>query len=230
MLETVTIHFRDVNQPQEIDFPMSCPHCGKTMKPNFCYGKSDQKYEEVQSTIGILFSCTVPNCSKYFAYQYNRFFTPRDYSQRIEVRQLSYEAILGHSFPENLKVVSPQFIEIYEEALNMEQNNYQHGAGMTYRKALEFLIKDYLILRNPDDKHNISKTMLGQLISQYLSEFPKIQSLAKASTWIGNDETHYTRKHEDKSINDLKNFVDATALFISADELVAQATDFTSKN
>lgn len=98
---------------------------------------------------------------------------------------------------------------------------------MAYRKALEFLVKDFAILRNssPEDIEFIENNMLGKVISTYFNEFPKIQKLSKASAWIGNDETHYTRKHENYDINDLKNFINAVALFISADEMVDQAQE-----
>ena len=47
----------------------------------------------------------------------------------------------------------------------------------------------------------------------------KIKNLAKISAWIGNDETHYTRKHEELDIEDLKKFIEATVHFVSYDIL-----------
>lgn len=47
---------------------------------------------------------------------------------------------------------------------------------------------------------------------------------AKASTWLGNDESHYTRKFTSKDINDLKKFIDATIYCISL-KLLSETAD-----
>lgn len=44
---------------------------------------------------------------------------------------------------------------------------------------------------------------------------PKIKEIAKRATWLGNDETHYFRKWEDKDLNDLKKLIEIVVYFIS---------------
>ena len=58
---------------------------------------------------------------------------------------------------------------------------------------------------------------LGKVIEKYLTDFSKLQKLAKAATWLGNDETHYVRKHTDKDIRDMIAFIKSAAQFIAAD-------------
>lgn len=225
--EKVSVYFRKSSgtSEREIEFPHSCPHCGMTMKPTFYHAISDNSYSDSFQTIGVLFSCSVPDCKKFFSGQYRNLRA--DVYREPSVVVLPYTSLVGYHLPENLNVVSPKFIEIYEEAFEIEKLQKFNAAGMVYRKALEFLVKDFAILRNPDpvDVENIQKDMLGKVITDYFSDFPRIQTLAKASAWIGNDETHYTRRHEDYDIEDLKNFVNAVALFISADEMVDQASE-----
>ena len=103
-------------------------------------------------------------------------------------------------------------------------------AGVGYRKAAEFLIKDYVISKNPSDEEHIKSIMLGQVIAEYLNDFPKIQALAKSVSWIGNDETHYVRRHDDKDIQDLKKFILSAAQFIAADYDADEALAFTSSD
>lgn len=74
---------------------------------------------------------------------------------------------------------------------------------MGYRKSLEFLIKDYAIAFHPDKETDIVKSQLSPCINEYIDN-KRIKSLATASAWIGNDETHYTRKHEDYNVEHLK--------------------------
>ena len=127
-------------------------------------------------------------------------------------------------FDENLKNVSPNFYKIYNEALFAEIYGLNEIAGIGYRKALEFLIKDYCIYRHNDEEEKIKKQLLGQVISKFIDS-TKILNLSKASAWIGNDETHYIRKFEDKDINDLKRFIDATVAFITYELISDEAEE-----
>ena len=69
--------------------------------------------------------------------------------------------------------------------------------------ALEFLIKDYACLENPDKEEVIKKTLLGKCINEYILD-SNVKACAKRATWLGNDETHYVRKWTDQDISDLK--------------------------
>ena len=102
-----------------------------------------------------------------------------------------------------------------------------HIAGIGYRKALEFLVKDYAIKSNPDDEQDISTSPLGSCIKNYIDN-EKIRSLAQKSAWIGNDEAHYIRKHEDRDVNDLKKFIKAIVYYISMELTVADADSIES--
>jgi len=41
-----------------------------------------------------------------------------------------------------------------------------------------------------------------------------VQAVAKRALWIGNDETHYSRKWEDRDINDLVTLIKLTLEWI----------------
>lgn len=41
--------------------------------------------------------------------------------------------------------------------------------------------------------------------------------MASRAVWLGNDETHYTRKWEDKDINDLKSIIELTLHWIESE-------------
>lgn len=43
----------------------------------------------------------------------------------------------------------------------------------------------------------------------------EIKKLAKASSWLGNDETHTFKKWEDYDIENLKNFINSIVGYIS---------------
>lgn len=41
-----------------------------------------------------------------------------------------------------------------------------------------------------------------------------IKNVARRAVWLGNDETHYIRKWEDKDVNNLKHLIDLTVRWI----------------
>ena len=84
---------------------------------------------------------------------------------------------------------------------------------MGYRKALEFLVKDYAIFLNQEDEDKIKNASLSSCINNYIDNI-KIRHLSLASTWLGNDETHYIKKSQDYNII---TFIDATVSFIDSD-------------
>jgi hypothetical protein len=90
--------------------------------------------------------------------------------------------------------------------------------GCGYRKALEFLIKDYIIFRDTSKKEEVEKMLLGKCIEVHV-DHATIKNVAKRAAWLGNDETHYVRKWIDKNIDDLKTLIDLTVHWIETEQL-----------
>lgn len=206
----------------KLEMPTQCIHCYKEV--GFIFDCSSSYDREVDKTLAVTFQC--PSCYHYSVYEY-----------RITNRTLYYADLVNYSYtkkvdvelPKNIGKVSDEFVNIYEQAATAEAYNLINICGVAYRKAAEFLIKDYVITKNQDAEEKIKNMMLGNVISTYLIDFPKIQNLAKATAWIGNDETHYVRKHNDKDLQDLKAFLLAAATFIAADYDADQAMEMVTK-
>ena len=133
----------------------------------------------------------------------------------LVVKQIASEPITPATkkFNQLLAELSPSFVEIYNQANQAEIYSLNHIVGIGYRKALEFLIKDYAIHFNQTKEDSIKKQTLSECINTYIDN-PKIKDLAVKSAWLGNDETHYVRKHPDYDINDLKRFIDTCVNYI----------------
>ncbi|GBF44630.1 hypothetical protein LPTSP2_39330 [Leptospira ellinghausenii] len=80
------------------------------------------------------------------------------------------------------------------------------------------MIKDYLIIKTPEEEEKIRKELLGNSIKNRISD-QNIKSCAERAAWLGNDETHYIKKWEDKDINDLKILLQLTVKWIEAEIL-----------
>lgn len=203
-----------------IELPDTCPHCGEKGNPtiyNSYYKDDSGKF------FGVLLNCPHNECGKFFALEYN---DEGHYSDTRKYENYSYRPPIKIDLPENIEKVSSTFVEIYSQATKAESEKLNQIAGVGYRKSLEFLIKDYAIRNSPDKEDTIKTKMLGAVISEYLTDFPKLQNLAKAATWIGNDETHYVRRHDDKDIRDMKQFIKSASQFIAADYDADVAEEF----
>ena len=114
---------------------------------------------------------------------------------------------------DEIKQLSPSFCEIYEQSHFAEASGYDEIAGCGYRKALEFLIKDYCIKNRSGAEKEIKEMFLGKVINTYINE-ATIKECAEKATWLGNDETHYVRLWKEMDIQDLKEMLDLTKYWI----------------
>jgi len=126
-------------------------------------------------------------------------------------------------FPEVITSNFPKFVEIYNQSYKAEQQNLLEICGMGYRKALEFLIKDFLILKSPDDKENLEDKPLSQCVKLLSEDNPKLGIVAGRAAWLGNDEAHYIRKHTEYDLTTLKSLIKATIAYIELDFITISA-------
>lgn len=131
---------------------------------------------------------------------------------REPIKEMSTE------FPPLIKRFSKKFIEIYNQALTAEENDLSEICGLGYRKAFEFLIKDYLIKKNEKTEHEKIKDMqLYPCINHYVTN-DEIKLLAHRILWLGNDHAHYTKKWKGKTLSDLKRLINLSIRWIEVHE------------
>ena len=205
-----------------IERPKICPICGTSFGGNYLSAHLIPTIENFN--IDMLYTtyfCN--NCSNCFSSEY--------FGNRIggfSIGQTYPPAFKKHTFSTHIEALSPIFVEIYNEALQAESEGLTKICGLGYRKALEFLIKDYLSFQSSNDYEEIIKTPLSNLIKNKIDN-PKIKILAERCAWLGNDETHYVRKHDDYNIQDLKRFLDSMITYIDAELTVLEALDIEPK-
>lgn len=205
-----------------IDLPNECPWCYSKIKPDII---AKNRYDSVVNTdefvASILLEC--PNCANHFHATYELNFINRNGSYIAEKLVKKPVPKSSFDYPEEVNEISSEFKSIISQTTHAESLGLNHLAGIGYRKSIEFLVKDYLIRLKGFDRDKTEKKSLGQCINDI--EDPRIKALAKAATWIGNDETHYTRRH-DKNIDDMKRFLHALTLLVSLEKSVIDAESF----
>ncbi|WP_232752738.1 DUF4145 domain-containing protein [Macrococcoides caseolyticum] len=209
-----------------IELPNGCPWCSSKISPNVIASNNyDYHLDEKGFNASLTLEC--PNCKKHFLQSYRIKFRP-GYSEFTSfIINESPQPKSTFEYPEEIDSVSHEFKNIIAQSTVAEGLGLDHLAGIGYRKALEFLIKDYLINHKKLDEVKISKKLLGKCIEQDIDD-ERLKSLAKAATWIGNDETHYVRKHDSRDVNDMKKFLHKMTLFISYELAIDDALNFTS--
>lgn len=198
--------------------PNTCPYCHSMIIPKEHHG------EESKFHIEILFTCPNLLCMRSFIGYYTRNAkevgrTPMhlyEYSSPGEPQE--------KVFADVIKNLSSQFTKIYNEAYFAEQHNLMEICGVGYRKALEFLIKDYAIYLHPDKAERIKKTALAQVISDFVTS-ANVKNVASRAAWLGNDETHYVRKWETLDVQHLKDLINLTVHWIESEELTKSIID-----
>ena len=206
-----------------VQFPIICPCCSIGIEAKHLYSAIMPITEKSSgSHMFSMFRC--PHCESAIMVDY-----ALDKSNDIGYEMIHYPFDSNPVIiPEQIASISPEFQRIFNEAHRAETNGLSLICGMGYRKALEFLIKDYAIYRHPDDVEGVKSKPLSQCISDYIDS-SKIRELAKASAWLGNDETHYERKHPEYDLQNLKAFINALIHFIESELLVDSAHELLSK-
>lgn len=183
--------------------PDTCPVCLHSLSPKFIL-----VYDKDRFTTELLCGCPRHDCRSLFIAVYqgdsHTFYQTKLYPYNKKNKE----------FPIEISELSSVFVDIYNQANHADKEGLDMICGVGYRKALEYLIKDYSIYKNQGKDESIREMYLGQCIKEYIDS-PDVKEMAERAVWLGNDETHYVRKWEDKDINDLKNLIDLTVYYIS---------------
>lgn len=181
---------------------IECPFCHALVNPKYLYIHEDSLFAV----------CPNSDCDKHFI-----LTSPYSDYSFVEVQPNSTPG--KRVFSSTIRKISPEFEEIYNQAFHAEQISLDQICGTGYRKALEFLIKDYLIsqvAKDDDTKEAIKNTFLDKCIQNYVPN-EQVKIVARRAVWLGNDETHYTRKWGNKDVSHLKSLIDLVVRWIESD-------------
>lgn len=198
----------------KIQFPPICPHCNLGIAPEILHISELTE----RNNFGVLFLC--PSCKQFIFYTYyyehsSRFGYFKGYYPKDEI---------SLDIPKEIEKFSPRFIKIFTQSLKAYHHNYDEIVGVGLRKSIEFLVKDYLIHIKHKDETKISNMNLGSVFKEINDS--KLSPLITAIAWIGNDETHYIRKHEEKTVEDMLNFINALIYAICFELSLNHASSF----
>ena len=218
------------------NLPDQCPICHAHMSPRVFNGVTNDGSNP--NWTEVIMQCTRHECQRLFIAHYLptatgrarfRFATPVTPSKPL--------------VPDSIATMSPSFCDIYSQALAAEQD-FPQLTGMGLRRALEFLIKDYVrndlprFLSTTDstfaaldaqaqserlaaETAKVLKANISAVINTYIDN-AQVRFAASRAIWLGNDETHYVRLWDSHDIQDLKTLIRLTINFLDSVLLTRQ--------
>ena len=213
------IHNKNLSVDKIPDF---CPLCHRDIKPLYRYAWETDEILTDQR-LYVIFLCPNEDCQNLYISYYRTPGTSEMYKLTIAYYYIGSApgGIRKRDFPEEITELSKKFSEIYNQAKEAEERELREICGVGYRRALEFLIKEYLINKKVATRETIEKIRLGDCIENYIED-KRIKTCAKRAAWLGNDETHYIRKWKDKDLEDLKTLIQLTVNWIHSDLLTTK--------
>lgn len=195
--------------------PDHCPICHHGILPNTIGGSVITRDMFQGNTIQGLFVCLRDACQRVFIGLYSQDHGRGHYPDGVfKLRHTTPRLAQDPETFEEINVISPEYKNILAQSSSAEHYNLDQMAGMGYRKSLEYLIKDYCCHKNPDQAEKIRGLYLSNCINDFVDD-QNIQECSRRASWLGNDETHYVRKWEDKDIKDLKILLKLTEAWIA---------------
>ncbi len=179
--------------------PMTCPYCGVYTEAT-ATGAESFILTGDQSAIIISFECT--RCKRRFLAVYikeNHCYTLNTIIPIAENDEVH----------EGLKEVSPEFERIHQQAYRAELRGDIDLAAVGYRTALEVLVKDFAIKALGEKEEEVAKKSLAQAIDEY-SGTVDLMRAEDVVRILGNDYTHYQKKHEGHDFSELKHYYNIT--------------------
>lgn len=171
--------------------------------------------------IEVCYQCVRHDCLCLFI-GYFEAVNPHHPEDGYHLRQTAPWGARARAFSNLISETSKGFVSIYNEAYAAEQHGLRQVAGPGYRKALEFLLKDWLVsqLRDAAEtstqlasklEEDIARVQANHRLQELINQGVPNATLhdnATTAWWLGNDESHYWRKWDSKDLQDLIDTID----------------------
>jgi hypothetical protein len=219
-MDTLVIQ-QNGNSYQVNAVPDECPICHHRIEPIPAYAKLVGIDVPPETRLSVMFLCPQRHCELTFLVHYARRTEGGRGQGPYILQTIAPQTPKDPDIPQQVRELSPAYVEIFTQATVAEAYPLDQIAGVGYRKALEFLIKDYCSQQHPDQEKTIKEISLGNCIAKYVTD-PNVNKCAQLASWLGNDETHYIRKWAEKDIKHLKTLIRLTEAWIVNVELTEQ--------
>lgn len=191
--------------------PAACPHCHEAITPSYLSGVKSQAGDLADTVIGIskrkvtlTFEC--PRCRNLFISLYKPVDpTSEDYRFALTVPSMAPLT----KFEAEIPKISPRFVATFHEAERAEGQGIKGLAGDGYQKALEFLVKDFLLCdakRRNNDLEYIRNMTVAECIEAGFEDVIVKKRTRKIKLLQSDEGCYYTRT-EGEDLASLKELI-----------------------
>jgi hypothetical protein len=197
-----------------IEIPDECPICHRYSEIVI------QAQDMVQrgNAIQVVCRCAYQECRSFFICYYGPLSPQQPGNVPVKLLSVRPQKPSPTAFSGTIRNLSPTFIAIFDEAEEAKHLGLVQIAGPGFRKAFEFLIKDYGKSLASGRNEEIEKAFSGKVVDDFISD-RRIQDVAKRCLWLGNDETHYLRKWTEHNVHDLEVLIKLATNWIEIEQL-----------
>jgi hypothetical protein len=199
--------------------PSPCPRCHHAVTPNLrttvlTGGDPGHPNTKIQA----VYRCPNRACEGLFiaSYRFGNFGV-------YELRKVEPHVFAQPVLSDEIAKVSPRFVKIYGQAAEADASGHDEISGPGYRKALEFLVKDFLVSQDKDSEGDIRRELLGTCIKNRVDD-PRLKAMAERAAWLGNDQTHYEKLFEEYDVAALRGLIQLAMHWIGASLLTDHRT------
>ena len=191
---------------------VKCPICNNETPATILSDQSD--------SYGKYYICKCQLCERLF---FLHKATMYEYKQNKLIATNDIEYIFPYSnaekvFSATINQISNSFETLYNQASIVENIGLTDISGLAYRRAFEFLLRDFVCFLYPEkaeaikSDNNFSNVVKNRLPNDPIYE--DIKELSLRAWWIGSDYAHYDKKYESVDIDDLKQIIDILTALI----------------
>ena len=145
--------------------------------------------------------------------------TPQDFAAQARVYMLPEPPLVYTVDLTRLQKYFPSFVEVFEQAAQADHLKLTQVAGPGYRKALEFLVKEWLInegeaeRKQGQERETIENTSLANCVKKLDSN---LAAIGRITVLLGNDETHYKKMFQEYDVTMLRALLDSLIVRIDS--------------
>jgi hypothetical protein len=200
------------------ELPSFCPRCRSNAVPT-PFGMGVVWKGDVDDGIDVPVCCS--SCGGAYIVLFQAYFHDETDQWTLSFMKTIPDALPKTQVSPVMKRISRNFARVFDEAAAAQTAGLEELAGAGYRRALEFLVKDYLCFKQPEKRNTYISTALRNCIKDHFP-LPEIRDLADRAALMGNDYAHYKALgHRD--IIEMVSLINLIHKWIDLQEQIAEA-------
>ena len=163
--------FQHANEALQYDrSPNFCPLCNHAIEPRLLTGSLVGERRAQKETLQLVYQCVRRDCSSIFIGYYKKDMNLFPIRESFLFFGSAPSNPSPPFTPPEVAQISPQFVTIRGQAAAAESHALSEIAGVGYRRALEFLVKDFCINQKPAEEEGIKGAALGSVIERHVDD------------------------------------------------------------